>query len=262
MNKTGIEYLDYTWNPTHGCSRISVGCVNCWAEEMSKRLAAMDVPGYNRQDPFKVTFHPDRLDEPFKRKKPARIGVSFMGDLFHPLVAVESIRLIFNIMMISDHTFFILTKRPARMVKVLNLIFEEWTFEDMDNIWFGVTAENQQQADNRIPILLKLPVKNHWVSVEPMLGPIDLYQYLICESCLDPKVCWCRDPRLNWVVCGSESGPGARPMDIEWVKSLKGQCKRADNIPFMFKQMIKAGKKISAPKLNGKSYMEMPHENN
>lgn len=257
MNKTGIEYLDLTWNPTHGCVPISIGCQNCWAKAMAKRLAAMGTPGYDPLDPFKVTFHPDRLDEPLKQKKLARIGVSFMGDLFHPLVAVESIRQIFNVMMACDHTFLILTKRPMRMVKVLNLIYEAWAFEDMNNIWFGVTVENQQQADNRIPVLLKLPVKNHWVSVEPMLEQIDIYQYLICESCLDPSVCWCCDPRLNWVVCGSESGPGARAMSLDWVVFLKGQCRKAGT-PFMFKQLIQSGRRISVPKLNGKRYMEIP----
>jgi len=257
MNKTGIEYLDFTWNPTHGCSAISTGCDNCWAKTMATRLAAMGAPGYDKQDPFKVTFHPDRLKEPLKRKKPARIGVSFMGDLFHGDVKIEFIWQIFNIMMVSEHIFLILTKRPLRMESVLVRMFDTLSFEAMNNIWFGVTAENQIQADNRIPALLKLPVKNHWVSVEPMLEQIDIYQYLICESCLDPSVCWCCDSRLNWVVCGGESGSGARAMDIDWVTSLKGQCKKAGT-PFMFKQIIQGGQKISAPKLNGKRYMDIP----
>jgi protein gp37 len=250
MNKTGIEYLDYTWNPTHGCSGISSGCDNCWANAMAKRLAAMGAPGYDPGFPFKVTFHPDRLDEPLNRKKPARIGVSFMGDLFHPLVAVESIRQIFNIMTMSEHTFFVLTKRPDRMTRVLRMIYEDWYFEEMENIWFGVTAENQEQADKRIPILLDLPVAKRWVSIEPMLEPIDIYPYLMSEE-------YWLAPHLNWVVCGSESGPGARPLQIDWAVSLKGQCKRAGT-PFMFKQIVQGGKRISLPMLNGKRYTAVP----
>jgi protein gp37 len=257
MNKTGIEYLDFTWNPTHGCSRISAGCDNCWAEFMAKKLAAWGAPGYDPQAPFNVTLHPGRLDEPLKRKKPARIGVSFMGDLFHGDVSHKFIRQIFDVMIKSDHTFIILTKRPLRMESVLVKEFSKAQLNNMDNIWFGVTAESQIQADNRIPALLKIPVKNHWVSVEPMLEKIDLYQYLICDSCLDPSVCWCRDPRVSWVVCGGESGSGARALSLDWVISLKGQCKRAGT-PFMFKQLIRDGRKISAPKISGKQYMEIP----
>ncbi len=245
MNKTGIEYLDYTWNPTHGCSKTSPGCDNCWAERMARRLAAMGAGGYDHADPFKVTFHPERLDEPLKMKKPVRVGVSFMGDLFHPLVAVETIRLIFRTIFMAEHTFFILTKRPERMAKVLGMLFDESTLEEADNVWFGVTAETQEQADQRIPVLLSIPVDNRWVSIEPMLGPIDFYQYLTCEPC------------LNWVVCGCESGPGARPMHLEWAKSLQRQCRKAGT-DFMFKQMMQGGKKVSVPKLNGRSYMEMP----
>ncbi|MCG8633757.1 MAG: phage Gp37/Gp68 family protein [Desulfobacterales bacterium] len=257
MNKTGIEYLDYTWNITHGCSKESPGCKNCWAERMARRLAAMGSPGYDPDDPFRVTYHEDRLRQPLKLRKHSRIGVSFMGDLFHPLVAVETIRRIFQIIFMTEHTFFILTKRPARMAKVLGMVFEDHTLEEADNVWFGVSAENQEQADRRIPALLELPVPNRWVSVEPMLGPVDIHQYMVCESCLDPLVCWCGDPRIKWVVCGCESGPGARPMSLDWAQSLAGQCGRA-NTPFMFKQMMQGGKKVSAPKLNGKQYMEMP----
>lgn len=257
MNKTGIEYLDYTWNPTHGCSAVSPGCDNCWAKRTAERLAKIKTPGYHPLDPFMVRYNPKRLEEPLNKKGPLRIGVSFMGDLFHPLVAVESVRRIFQIMMTANHNFFVLTKRPERMAKILNLIFERVTLKQMENIWFGITAENQEMADQRLPVLLDLPVTNKWASIEPMLGPVDIYEYMI------PDADWVEDEDgfintcLRWVVCGGESGPAPRPMAIDWAKSLNSQCKKA-NVPFMFKQMMQNGKKISGPRLNGRAYMDMP----
>ncbi|MCG8617318.1 MAG: phage Gp37/Gp68 family protein, partial [Desulfobacterales bacterium] len=141
------------------------------------------------------------------------------------------------------------TKRPDRMVKVLGILFTEDTLEEADNVWFGVSAENQAEADRRIPVLLRLPVPNRWVSVEPMLGPVDLQPYLVYAACPDPGI--------KWVVCGCESGPGARPMETDWARALAAQC-LGEGTSFMLKQMMEDGHKVSAPYLDGRQYMGMP----
>ena len=176
MNKTGIEYLTHTWNPTTGRSEISDGCKNCWAKKMAKRLAAMGAPGYDPADPFKVTAHINRFDQPRLVKKLSVIGVSFMGDLFHNLIDDGTLASVFHVMRVcTQHTFVVLTKRPENMFRFID-DYEAFNFGVSPNIWLGVTVENQEQADKRIPILLKTPAAKRWVSVEPCLGPIDLFK--------------------------------------------------------------------------------------
>lgn len=223
MNKTGIEYLDFTWNPMHGCSPISSGCKNCWAKSMATRLAGMGMAGYDPRDPFKVILCPERLGEPLAKKKPALIGVSFMGDLFHDDVPFSFILRVFHAMGAANHhTFLVLTKRAERMAD----FFEWWDFEtSLSNVWLGVTVENQEQANKRIPLLLKVPGALKYVSVEPLLGGVDLADFLGFED-LDG---------VDWVVVGGESGAMGRPCHPQWVRSLRDQCKLA-GIPFMFKQ--------------------------
>lgn len=261
---TKIEWAEETWNPVTGCSPISEGCRNC-SERMSKRLAGRC--GYPADDPFRVTLHPHKLDEPLKWKKPRRVFVCSMGDLFHEDVPDEFIARIWGIMAkCLNHTFQVITKRPHRMMEWLSRVkdWEGWKTHNgeppnvyggsgiivgynmwpLPNVWLGVTAENQQMADERIPILLETPAAVRFVSVEPMLGPVDLISndYLggciNCEVCLDnPKTCINRaqDRKIDWVICGGESGHGARPMHPEWVRSLKDQCQEA-GVPFFFKQ--------------------------
>jgi len=215
MSDTKIEWAEKSWNPITGCSAISEGCTHCWARRMAKRLAGRY--GYPKDDPFRVTMH-DKLWEPKHWKKPRRVFVCSMGDLFHDDVSGYVIHCIFKIIKWNrDHTFIFLTKRPERMRRI-------WMNIDgpsPDNAWLGVSVENQKRADERIPILLQIPAKVRFVSIEPMLGSVDLYQ-------------WIHDDVLQWVILGGETGPGARPMHPDWARSVRDQCQEA-GVPFFFK---------------------------
>ena len=248
MNKTGIDYLDYTWNPTKGCSPISPGCKHCWAKAMAKRLAGMGVRGYSKDDPFAVVCSPEKLEEPMKIKKPSRIGVSFMGDLFHDDVPFAyNVRVWTHMVACEQHQFMLLTKRPKRMAQFVKWIVETDRHVD-PNIHLGVTVCNQKEADEKIPILLSIPAAHRFVSIEPMLGPIDIeYPEGIWPDgppmCCDGRECGCKglpiDPplchELDLVILGGESGPGARPMHPDWVRSVRDQCQSA-GVAFHFKQ--------------------------
>ena len=181
MSKTNIEWTGHTWNPLSGCTKVSDGCKNCYAEKMANRLQAMGAKGY--ENGFAVTLHPDKLDEPLRRKKPTIYFVCSMGDLFHEDVPFEFIRRVWIIMIEArQHTFQVLTKRPERMFEFLSThapvraMTGETYGKDFlpKNIWLGVTAENQEQADKRIPILIDTPAAVRFVSIEPMLGEINL----------------------------------------------------------------------------------------
>ncbi len=227
-----IEWTDKTWNPVTGCSKISEGCQNCYAERMSKRLAGRC--GYQKENPFSITFHPDRLTEPGKWKSTKKIFVCSMGDLFHEDVDYEYILSVFGRMnAYSHHTFQILTKRPERLLEFCATygLLPDPELGGMTgsgeiiprNVWIGITAENQEQADKRIPILLQIPTTVKFVSIEPMLSAVNIEKYLVSE------------PKINWVICGGETGPGARPMHPGWVAELHDQCINAE-VPFFFKQ--------------------------
>lgn len=302
--KTKIEWTESTWNPVSGCDKISAGCANCYAEKMAKRLQAMGTKGY--KNGFKVTLHPDRLSEPTNRKKPTMYFVCSMGDLFHDDVPFEFIdKILHTIIQTPQHTFQILTKRPERMQEYFNSFYSAMELCDREfapykwwdylidgvipNLWLGVTAENQEQADNRIPILLGIPATKRFVSIEPMLSKIDLtklekdmsdgtyygykmngltgigYEYIPESSC-EQK--WAK---LDWVICGGETGANARPLHPNWVRSLRDQCQEA-NVPFFFKQWgewiynnfngellpDRVGKKQAGHLLDGIEYREIP----
>lgn len=282
MARTKIEWTEYSWNPVTGCSKISPGCVNCYAERFARRLTGRC--GYPADEPFRVTLHPERLEEPLRWKKPRRVFVCSMGDLFHEDVPDEFLLEIFEVMVNTPmHTYMILTKRPQRMHDFIsrlgvlpadndnfNLVLEEGQvlrLQVHSNIWLGVTAENQEAADKRIPILLQIPAAVRFVSVEPMLGPVDLTSIdlgdkvtqgygprrIIWDALIGwekqyppgkaPKpmpeqfpMCMSNDigGKLHWVICGGETGPNARPMHPDWVRSLRDQCQAAE-IPFFFK---------------------------
>lgn len=274
MAKSKIEWTDRVWNPVTGCTKISPGCQNCYAERMAKRLAGRC--GYPKDEPFRVTLHPERLEEPLRWKKPSRVFVSSIGDLFHEKVHPYDIMRIFNVMaQAKQHTFMVLTKKPENLLAFYKRLRPGVTIPGPyfsicgkgqgyagspprlpDNIWIGVTAENQEQADKRIPVLLQIPAAVRFVSCEPLLGAVDLEPWMILnrfevtDDILDAPdgALWGRFervgdywepvmPRIDWVICGGESGPGARPMHPDWVRSLRDQCQaEAAGVPFFFKQ--------------------------
>jgi protein gp37 len=259
MNKTKIEWADATWNPITGCTKISPGCQNCYAERMSKRLAGRC--GYPAEEPFKVTIHPDKIDEPLKWKKPRRVFVCSMSDLFHKEVPMSIITYVLRMARSCEgHTFMILTKRPARMKEAIREMVS-WGMWPVPNIWLGVTAENQEQADKRIPILLDTPAAVRFVSVEPMLGPVTFrwakWQKIKTEpGSVNNHLDGLR--RLDWIICGAESGQKARPMQREWALELMRQCQEA-GVPFFYKQgPDDNGIICKMPVLDGRVWSEFP----
>lgn len=245
MNDTNIPWTDYTWNPFSGCSPVSEGCRNCYARRMSKRLRGR--AGYPADDPFRVTFHPNCLEEPLRMRKPRRIFVCSMGDLFHPDVPDERIDQVFAVMALCpQHVFQVLTKRPERMAqwvrneRSLHVVLQHWKNSrqglntwPLPNVWAGVSAENQATADERIPHLLNTPAAVRFVSCEPLLGPVDLDGIWGYPGSADSEML--ENWPIHWIICGGESGPGARPIHPDWVRDLRDQCKAA-RVPFFFKQ--------------------------
>ncbi|MCK4654099.1 MAG: phage Gp37/Gp68 family protein [Candidatus Cloacimonetes bacterium] len=233
MAKSKIEWTESSWNPVTGCSKISLGCENCYAERMAKRLQAMGQQNY--KNGFKVTCHLKVLEYPLKWKKPRIIFVNSMSDLFHEDVPFEFVQDIFKVMNRAHwHTFQILTKRPERM-----LIFADklnWT----PNIWMGVTIESYKYKD-RINILREIPAIIKFISAEPLIEPLGKLDLT----------------NINWMIVGGESGIGARPMSSSWVEEVKVQCEKFQ-IPFFFKQWGGTNKKKTGRILNGKIYNEMP----
>lgn len=218
---------------------------------MAKRLAGRC--GYpEAPHEFDVTLHQDRLSEPLKWQSPQRVFVVSMGDLFHDDVPFSYIAQVFGIMAVTpQHTYQVLTKRPERMLEFYEWGRYQYAFchaKILRNVWLGVTAENQEQADQRVPLLLQTPAVVRFVSVEPMLGPVYLtslqcehlkwdvltgYQYQIQNA--GSQYNWqAGTAQLDWVICGGESGPGARPMHPQWIRELRDQCVETDT-PFFFK---------------------------
>ncbi|MFC4373347.1 DUF5131 family protein [Nocardia halotolerans] len=240
MGKTSIEWTDQTWNPVTGCEKVSPGCDHCYAEGIAHRFAG--TPQF--PNGFGVTLRPERLEEPLHWRKPRRVFVNSMSDLFHADIPDEFIAKVFATMARApQHTFQILTKRPGRMRALLadtQKLLEATTDEEtaaaiydapwpLPNVWLGVSAEDQKWARVRIPVLLDTPAAVRFVSAEPLLGPIDLSMWL--EN--DPGKFVV--PPLDWVIVGGESGHGARPMHPDWARGLRDQCVGAA-IPFLFKQ--------------------------
>lgn len=267
QGQTGIVWTDETWNPVTGCTKVSQGCKHCYAERDWSRL--QHLPAYKGRAFTDVVCHPERLDQPLRWAKPRRIFVNSMGDLFHPDVPDEFIDKVFAVMALAPrHVFQVLTKRPERMrdcmarigmsAKILDAAARTmgYTFEHdgkclaswpLPNVWLGVSVEDQAAADERIPLLLQTPAAVRWISAEPLLGPVDLDRLAI-DSCDDDYTISAISgrriarygtkpgaPRLDWVVVGGESGPKARPMHPDWVRSLRDQCAAAV-VPFLFKQ--------------------------
>lgn len=233
MSVSRIEWTDVTWNPVTGCSKISAGCLHCYAERMAMRLKAMGQPNY--QNGFEVTCHEHVLEYPLHWRKKRTIFVNSMSDLFHENVSDEFIIRVFEIMKrASWHRFQILTKRAERMESLSQ--FLPWS----KNVWVGVTVENNDCL-SRIDALRRIPASVRFLSMEPLLSAV---------PDIDTK-------GLDWIIVGGESGPGARPMNREWVEHVRVQCDR-HGIPFFFKQWGGVKKKASGRLLNGKTYDEIP----
>lgn len=344
MADTKIEWATKVWNPVTGCTKLSAGCKNCYAAAMFNRLAHNpNAKKYHGLVFADIQCHADDLPLPLRWKKPQRVFVNSMSDLFHDDVPFDFLDKVFAVMALNPrHTFMVLTKRPGRMMEYLSrptvevriglealgicLAEKERTkgrskvgsgvtikASDINpgalsawpllNIWMGVTAENQEMADKRIPLLLQTPAAKRFVSIEPMLGPVDLeaVSFKHSEGFFGSALGWhhlpyCRRkelkdgrvyPSLDWVICGGESGPHARPMHPDWVRSLRDQCQDA-GVPFFFKQwgefvdlrqvkfsfqewrdktgkrfddglaVYRMGKKAAGRMLDGVEYMEFP----
>lgn len=230
---SAIEWTESTWNPVTGCTKISDGCQHCYAERMTKRLKAMGSAHY--KNGFKLTMHRDSLELPFKWKRPQVIFVNSMSDLFHKDVPSAFIQEMFAVMQKAYwHKFQILTKRSERLLCMSKEL--PWA----ENILMGVTVENEKNI-NRLAHLKKTGAKTKFLSLEPLLGPLPS---LTLNG-------------INWVIVGGESGPGARPIESEWITDVRDKCIKA-TVPFFFKQWGGLNKKKAGHSLEGKSYREKP----
>jgi protein gp37 len=228
-----IEWTEATWNPVTGCTKISPGCKFCYAERMAHRLQAMGQERY--RNAFQVTLQPDALEAPLRWRTPRIIFVNSMSDLFHKDVPLEHIKRCFAVMeAASQHTFQVLTKRPERVAELCDIL--PWP----ENVWMGTSIENVDYVW-RAASLRDVPAKTRFLSVEPLLGPI---------ARLPLK-------GIHWVIVGGESGPGARPMKVEWARQIRDQC-IAKGVPFFFKQWGGTNKKRAGRILDGQTWDEMP----
>jgi protein gp37 len=236
-DKTHIEWTEATWNPVTGCSKVSAGCKHCYAEREWARLSANLYTRYHGRSFTDVQCHGDVLTLPLRWRRPRRIFVNSMSDLFHESVPDLFIADVFGVMAATpQHTYQVLTKRPERMRRLLgggNILNFVTAAEEcaamyshahvtwpLSNVHLGVSIEDQATADERIPLLLQTPAAVRWISAEPLLGDVDLSELI---------------DRLDWVVVGGESGPNARPLHPDWARSLRDQSIGA-GIPFLFKQ--------------------------
>jgi len=255
-NNDGTIVKGEVWNPTTGCTKVSAGCKNCYAERIAKRFwydSIEVVPGAVvewKREFTDVRCHPERLDIPLHWKKPRRVFVDSMSDLFHEDVPDDFIRDVFDVMCLGarQHIYMILTKRPERMMEFVNGSHECV----QSHIWLGVSVEDQRTADERIPLLMQTSAALRFVSVEPMLSPIDLSPYL-----KDHEWEYGTPSGCDYVIVGCESDPGARPMELDWARSLRDQCVSA-GIPFFLKQAVIDGKLVKIPELDGKQWIEYP----
>ena len=329
MGDTSIEWTKgddgtsgKTWNPVRGCSRVSAGCEHCYAERVAARFSGPGQPyeGLARMDEGQarwsreVRLVPEHLADPLRWKRPRRVFVNSMSDVFHEKLTNEEIAAVFGVMAATPrHTFQVLTKRPERMrdwfrwasrygqsIHATTVLREQATLfigatrprasfgRDVDldamlrsdavwplpHVWLGVSVEDQHRADERIPLLLATPAAVRFVSAEPLLEGVDLSRWLDwrthrkCEHCSaigpDGEVCpHCRKvglafPALDWVICGAESGSGARPMKLDWARWLREQCAGA-GVPFFLKQFAdEHGRKVSLPILDGRQHVAWP----
>jgi len=233
MRQTKIEWTEVTWNPTTGCTKVSSGCKNCYAEKMALRLKGMGVKKYDNG--FELAIHPAVLIEPYKWSSSKVVFVNSMSDLFHEDLPFEFLEKVFTVMNENPkHIFQVLTKRVELLLEYSSKL--HWT----DNIWMGVTVESSKYMD-RINLLRQVPASIRFLSLEPLLSSLPNLN-------LD---------KIDWVIVGGESGINSRPVKKEWVNSILTQC-QVQNVPFFFKQWGGINKKKNGRMLDGKFYNEMP----
>jgi protein gp37 len=233
-----IEWTGATWNPVRGCTKISPGCLHCYAETFAERFRG--VPGHPFEFGFDLRLVPEKLGDPIRWATSRMIFVNSMSDLFHEKVPDDYIVSVARVMTAANwHTYQILTKRADRM---LNLLSSKLRFAaEQNHIWWGVSVENRKHGLPRVDRLRKSPAKVRFLSIEPLLehlGPINLNG-------------------INWVIVGGESGPGARPMDVSWVRNIRTQCRRA-GVAFFFKQWGGVRKSETGRMLDGQTHDEFP----
>ncbi len=233
-DNTSIEWTESTWNPVTGCTKVSAGCVNCYAERMTRRLRAMGQRNY--RNGFRVTTHPHALELPLKWTQPRKIFVNSMSDLFHEDVPDSFIESVFDVMRRAHwHTFQVLTKRSSRLADLGKEL--AWP----SNVWAGVSVENAAVLD-RVTDLRSLTAPTvRFLSVEPLLGPLNKLEL----------------EGIDWVIVGGESGPGARPMDVEWVRPIRDACV-AEDVPFFFKQWGGPNRKLTGRVLDDRLWSQSP----
>ena len=233
MSASRIEWTEVTWNPVTGCSKVSAGCANCYAERMARRLQAMGQPNYARG--FQVTTHEEMLERPLSWARPSTVFVNSMSDLFHEDVPADFVARVFATMDAAQrHTFQVLTKRSGRLASLAAVL--PWP----GNVWAGVSVESVDYA-RRIDDLRSVPAAVRFLSLEPLLGPLPELDLT----------------GIDWVIVGGESGPGARPVDPDWVREIRDQCLSA-GVPFFFKQWGGTRKKAAGRLLDGRVWDEMP----
>lgn len=231
--KSTIEWTESTWNPVTGCTKVSPGCANCYAERLALRLKAMGQPNYSNG--FDIAFHEKALELPLRWKTPQVIFVNSMSDLFHKDISTDFIKKVFKVMnKASHHRFQLLTKRSDRMLSIARSVI--WT----KNIWAGVSVESADYLP-RMDDLRQMPAAVKFVSMEPLLGLIEDINF----------------ENIDWIIAGGESGPGARPLEPDWIRCIRDQCQK-NRVPFFFKQWGGTRKKKAGRELDGKTYSEMP----
>ena len=237
-DKSKIEWTDATWNPVRGCTKISPGCLHCYAETFAERFRG--VPGHPFEFGFELRLVPEKLGEPLRWSTSRKIFVNSMSDLFHEKVPDEYIVKVARVMKAANwHTYQILTKRAGRMQKLLKGKLD--FVAGQPHVWWGVSVENRKHGLPRVDLLRGSPAQVRFLSIEPLLehlGPVNLNG-------------------INWVIVGGESGPGARPMEARWVRAIRAQCRSA-NVPFFFKQWGGVRKSEAGRELDNRTYDEFP----
>jgi protein gp37 len=231
MQQSKIEWTDTTWNPVTGCTKVSQGCKNCYAERLYER--------FHGKGSFRnVICHYNRLSQPFKFKGNQRVFVNSMSDLFHKDVSDQFIVEVLHVISKTpQHTYQVLTKRPERMLEFFTNCainpYDDKLYPIPQNLWLGVSVEDQQAADERIPLLLQVPAAVRFLSCEPLLGPVDIIKAakLTPNHWGDPHC----PPSIQWIIAGGESGPKARPTHPDWVRLIRDQCEDQE-VTFFFKQ--------------------------